>query len=452
MDRAKYKEVLEIMQEVSELSGVRFFADFGTLLGLIRDKGPIEHDKDIDFSAMASEHAPVYSLVRHLLEARGCRYVRCFGLPDCGWELTYNYKGINVDIFHYYPYVGDSDYMWAGIWKDGHLLQQIRPVADTVTYDYEGVTVHIPDNYERQLHAQYGPDWKTPDKKWHWANSPRATKKLALRATPPKAVQAHIESLPPTSVYPGRLADMVTVVIKTFKRDVCLDRLLDSCRRFLPGLPVIVADDSARQELPLQDKYPEVDFVKLPFNVGVSAGRNAAVDKVGTPYMLLFDDDFVVSPLFNLPRCLDKAMAYDIDILGLGLCGGSFMCSVVEIKDGTYRDHQRAARKILEPGLYECDKVYQNFLAKTDTIRAVRWDDRLKTDEHSDFFLRTQKAGTKVAAYLHQSVVHKQHLPRDYKKYRKAGQKYVRISGETHGFSNRVVIPNNGIFTGDLYD
>ena len=36
----------------------------------------------------------------------------------------------------------------------------------------------------------------------------------------------------------------ITVVVKTFERPECLRRLVSSIRRFYPGIPVFVVDDS----------------------------------------------------------------------------------------------------------------------------------------------------------------------------------------------------------------
>ena len=66
-------------------------------------------------------------------------------------------------------------------------------------------------------------------------------------------------------------------MIKTFERPAKLKRLVDSIRRLYPGLTIIVVDDSRHPR-----NLPEVENINLPFDSGVSAGRNAGVKAVGT--------------------------------------------------------------------------------------------------------------------------------------------------------------------------
>ena len=78
----------------------------------------------------------------------------------------------------------------------------------------------------------------------------------------------------------------VTAIIKTFERPESLDNLIRSIRPFYPDLQIIVADDSLNPQ-PRSD----VRYLPLDHDVGLSAGRNALLASVETPYFLLLDDD-----------------------------------------------------------------------------------------------------------------------------------------------------------------
>ena len=67
-----------------------------------------------------------------------------------------------------------------------------------------------------------------------------------------------------------RLLKDVTAIIKTFERPHALTRLLRSIQKFYPELRVIVGDGSFSPS-PRRD----VQYIRLPPDVGVSAGRNA---------------------------------------------------------------------------------------------------------------------------------------------------------------------------------
>ena len=47
-----------------------------------------------------------------------------------------------------------------------------------------------------------------------------------------------------TSQAPGSINEKVSIIVKTFKRYSCLDRLIKSIRKYYPFISIIIADDS----------------------------------------------------------------------------------------------------------------------------------------------------------------------------------------------------------------
>lgn len=82
----------------------------------------------------------------------------------------------------------------------------------------------------------------------------------------------------------------ITAIIKTVERPYAVKRLVKSIRRRYPSLKAIVVDDS-RELTILNDVY----MITMPYNTGILAGRNQALDEATTLYFLLLDDDFVFS-------------------------------------------------------------------------------------------------------------------------------------------------------------
>src|SRR5690606_3431510 len=73
-----------------------------------------------------------------------------------------------------------------------------------------------------------------------------------------------------------------------------------------------VADDSREP-----CRLPGVEVVALPFDSGVSAGRQAALDRVRTRYTWLLDDDFVVYRGTRLDLAFDALERHsDLDLVG----------------------------------------------------------------------------------------------------------------------------------------
>jgi glycosyltransferase involved in cell wall biosynthesis len=205
---------------------------------------------------------------------------------------------------------------------------------------------------------------------------------------------------------PIDLADKVSVLIKTFQRPRTVNAAVASIRRFYPKLPIIIADDSS---VPIAFGNSDVTVHRLPFDSGVGKGRNFLLSQVRTPYLLMCDDDHLFTRTTRIERMLDLLDAEGFDILS---------CLVFE-GDSWLRGPRQSWRRVLdfqmdldltegtlrftEPTsgygqqVVRCDLVHQFFLARTEAVIASGgWDERLKTADHTDFFLRTKQAGLKV--------------------------------------------------------
>jgi glycosyltransferase involved in cell wall biosynthesis len=104
----------------------------------------------------------------------------------------------------------------------------------------------------------------------------------------------------------------LTAVIKTFERPKTLHRLLASIKRKYPRLRTIVVDDSRSPS-----NVSGVQTIIMPYDSGVSAGRNEGLRHVLTKYALFLDDDFVFYRHTNLETALAIMENYpQIDIMG----------------------------------------------------------------------------------------------------------------------------------------
>ncbi len=180
----------------------------------------------------------------------------------------------------------------------------------------------------------------------------------------------------------------VTLIVKTFERPHVVQRLLRSVRVHMPTLNVVVADDSAQ---PGGFDPQGATVLKLPYQVGVSAGRNAALDHVPTPFVAVVDDDFVFGSHSHISRPLRWLEVHpQVDI-----CAGQ----PVDLPDlrrprydlrGLYpgAPPPRVAWGDVIGGMRVHAVVPNFFLGRTDSVRRVRWDPALKRIDHLDFFSR----------------------------------------------------------------
>ena len=187
-------------------------------------------------------------------------------------------------------------------------------------------------------------------------------------------------------------ADLVnselTAIIKTFERPKELRRLVKSIRRFYPSMKIIVVDDS-REPTVLEG----VETIVLPYDSGVSAGRNRALSAVTTKYTLLLDDDYLFyrhtelnGPLQMMEKC------QEIDIMGGERVDLPLYRKVDYREAKLFPVHKESLQPLdtVVCSLPVQDKVANFYIARTARLRLVAWDDTLKRLDHADFFSRAK--------------------------------------------------------------
>ena len=209
---------------------------------------------------------------------------------------------------------------------------------------------------------------------------------------------------------------MVTAVIKTFQRPRRCAALITSIRRRYHDLPIIVVDDSRSP-----GDYPGCRHVRLPFDSGLSAGRNAGIAAVETEYFLNLDDDFLFCSKTRLGEALEILERHrEIDLLA-GVVIDLPLLITHDFRDAGLFPTSAEAR--IPPGTrigpaVVMDKVPNFFLAKTNAVRSVGWDPALKMIEHADFFTRAR--GRIVSAQWDgwRILHHRDPFDRDYLEFR----------------------------------
>ena len=281
--------------------------------------------------------------------------------------------------------------------------------------------------------------------------------------------------LPPGSLYEGLhraaqpLLGDTTALIKTFIRDECLFHCVRSLKRHYPAVHVAVADDgncSDAKEERLRALGVE-KYIRMPWNQGLSAGRNALLDACDTPYALLCDDDFSFTKDSHLERLRALADLTDIAAglvynlkpwrgssragMGWDATGGNFVQ-----RDGKLCIDGSPTTPLSYDGIRyeESDFVLNFFLARTRALRKVRWDERLHIAcEHVDFALRAKDAGLKSARCFDTFVFHKEIDNTNdpgYMGYRMDFDRYMLAFKEKWGFEQPRPLPPLRVITEPL--
>lgn len=216
----------------------------------------------------------------------------------------------------------------------------------------------------------------------------------------------------------------VTFIVKSFERQHLVRGLIRNISRMYPGVRIIIADDSRE---PLEVKLPNVRVIRLPFNSGLSAGLCAALEEVTTPYVMRMDDDELLTVRSGVHRELRFLMGHPgLDLIGFGHTTAIRLHS----PEFNFREYYKspmndALRPLRIPHLTKIDenhvvlgKVANIYLARTEKLREVGFDPKIRVIDHHEFFWRA--AGVMTSAVALDTVVFHRHNPyeRGYNAYR----------------------------------
>jgi len=230
----------------------------------------------------------------------------------------------------------------------------------------------------------------------------------------------------------------LAISIKTFQRDESLFKLVKSIRGELPHAPIYIADDGdmtgAKNKFYSDLSNQGHQIYTMPFDSGLSAGRNLLLDNIKEQYFLNCDDDFIIRDtkmflqiirlLRDTPELLlvggmtvelsgeVRAFAIDFDI-GAGILKQRFAYNQMKISENIRYMY--------------ADMVSNFFIGKTELMRKIRWDDNFKIGyEHPDFAMRVLNK-YKLAFSPDLTVWHSRN--RKDKKYKKFRYGNKRIKG-----------------------
>lgn len=155
--------------------GVDYYADWGTLLGIIREGGFIRHDDDIDLTIVDSKTNP-QALLNALLN-KGFEFIHALKREDRILEFSVSWKKLSVDFFFRIPVecpgkVGIADVYYDPIIKyetpdqNSYKIWLFDESIKTKIITFKGIEVRIPGKPEEMLEFEYGPEWRSPISNW----------------------------------------------------------------------------------------------------------------------------------------------------------------------------------------------------------------------------------------------------------------------------------------------
>lgn len=229
-----------------------------------------------------------------------------------------------------------------------------------------------------------------------------------------------------------------TIIIKTFERKDELWRLLKSIKKLELNSRILIADDSEvsyKKETLNRFEGLEIDYFVLPFDSGLSYGRNFLLEQVKTDYFLLCDDDFIFDENLDIVAAMEIMEGKKLDILGGYVRNYKTVTRRIDYGIRLIQKIFKLERKYNYLGIInigndeitlnyitnefpvytETDIVLNFFVAKKKSVELMGgWDNDLKLTEHTDFFIRCKKAKFRIGFTNKLNV---KHFPKKKGKY-----------------------------------
>lgn len=185
-------EMLNMADKAFNSMGVKAFLSFGTLLGAYRDKGFIAYDPDVDLGVL---DANLPENMIEIMAKYGFHLHKQNLIPTTGKviEDTYIYKGIHLDVFHYFEENDDLYTLVAQLhetkdWKeandtDGFPCEKVSVIkTDFHRQPFMGIEVYMPIKTHEWLVDMYSETYMTPIKNWSEAEYKTRRTKSAERS------------------------------------------------------------------------------------------------------------------------------------------------------------------------------------------------------------------------------------------------------------------------------
>ena len=175
--RENFQEVLKIIYN-SQLNKYDLWLDFGTLLGFYRENDFINHDLDMDFGIIINDYDDFLEKEKYLIK-KGFSRTKEFYYKNRLVELSYSYKGLNVDFIVYRRKadVIESDtifFMTNALGKPTRyeVYNYSLPFSELEEHNFKAVEIKVPNNAREYLSKLYGEDFEVPNTNYNWKENP----------------------------------------------------------------------------------------------------------------------------------------------------------------------------------------------------------------------------------------------------------------------------------------
>ena len=152
---------LNLLHSIFKNKEIKYWLYSGTLLGFIRDGGPISGDTDIDLGFWKEDMTSIEALVSE----RGFIKIHDFSFEGIVYEQRWEFEGVGIDFF-YFSKDNDREYTYQFNRKlfnfypvkEEHFNNEFSKLVERKFSEY---VFQIPIDFERILENTYG-EWRVP--------------------------------------------------------------------------------------------------------------------------------------------------------------------------------------------------------------------------------------------------------------------------------------------------
>ena len=181
-DDAVREEILtgtsRALEDLRTHAGVAAYLNYGALLGAVREGRMLAHDSDTDLCYLSSHSSPADVIaesygVSRAMRARGWNLLRMSG-GDIKLLLPLSDGRVcHIDVFAAF-YVGSTFFQLGN--RSGRLERSA--IVPFSRVELHGRSFPAPRKPEKMLAFLYGPDWRTPDPSFRYADPPAGVRRL----------------------------------------------------------------------------------------------------------------------------------------------------------------------------------------------------------------------------------------------------------------------------------
>ena len=165
------KDICWYISDLFDNNGIKYWMDFGTLLGAVRENGILMWDKDADLGVLKKDESKIQGLFKKI-KKDGYDIDKPW---DGIYKVYYSPQNRNyIDLFTWdkWPMQQSKKEQWkrACMHNALHLNhKKFFPsyfIEETVLVNFNGKQMRAPRDTEKFLELRFGRDWRIPQRKW----------------------------------------------------------------------------------------------------------------------------------------------------------------------------------------------------------------------------------------------------------------------------------------------